>query len=134
MKIRYKNKRLNFNLIFGTIWLAFSLFKLYTKENHDWTDFGFLVLSILYIATYFYEKKYQYLTIENEMIYKNWPFSKKINLAEIVTIRKFAGDYTIMTENKELKINTQLIDKDSLVELTLILDKLNTELSKKTVC
>jgi hypothetical protein len=130
MKIRYKNRRLNFNLFFGIIWLVYSLYGLFTKENPKWSDFGFLIISLLYIATYFYEKKNQYLTIENGMIYNNWPFSKKINLAEIVAVKKFARDYTLITENDKLKINTQIIDKDFLMEFKLVFYNLKTEPKK----
>ena len=50
---------------------------------------------------------------------------KKINLNEINWIKKFAGDYTLKTEQKELKINTELIDENSLTELNRILAELN---------
>ena len=37
----------------------------------------------------------------------------------------FAGDYTLKTETKELKINTELIEEKSLSELNSILTELN---------
>ena len=46
-------------------------------------------------------------------------------LVSLNWIKKFAGDYTLKTEQMELKINTELIDKDSLMELNKILAELN---------
>ena len=48
---------------------------------------------------------------------------KKLNLNEIKRIKKFAGDYFVKTDKKQLTINTQFIEPSSLVEL-------NTELEK----
>jgi hypothetical protein len=128
MKIQYRKKRLNYSLIFGILWLTISLLAIFTKENPSWTDYGFLIISFLYLGTYFYEKKNQYLTIENGVISVNQPFGKKINFTEIKQIKKFAGDYKLKTDKTELTINTQIIDEKSLVELNLILDKLNLEM------
>jgi len=99
MKIRYKKKRLKYNLIFGIVWLIFGLLGIFIKEKPFWTDYGYLAMAILYMTTYFYEKKNQYLTIKNGMIYQNYPFGKKINLNEINRIKKFAGDYILKTDN-----------------------------------
>ncbi len=90
-------------------------------------DYGYLIISILYISVYFYNYKYQYLTIENGVIYKSSFFSKKINLPEIKRIKKFAGDYIIKTDKTELTINTQIIDPTSLSDLNTELEKLNVE-------
>ena len=100
---------------------------IFTKDNPYWTDYGFLIISILYLGTYFYEKKNQYLTIKKGQILVNQPFGKKIILAEIKRIKKFAGDYILKTDKKELTINTQIIDPNSLAELNNELEKLNVE-------
>ena len=69
----------------------------------------------------------QYLTIENGTIRKNglYGLGKKLNLNEVNWIKKFAVDYTLKTKKRDLKINTELIDKDSLNELNKILAGLN---------
>ncbi|NQY31379.1 MAG: hypothetical protein HRT69_18175 [Flavobacteriaceae bacterium] len=125
MKLQFKKKILNVNLIFGIIWLIFGLLGVFTTDNPHWTSYGYLVISILYLTTYFYQKKNQYLTIENGLISQNYPFGKKINLTEIKRIKKFAGDYILKTDKTELTINTQLIDEKSLTQLNTELDKLN---------
>ena len=127
MKIQYKKRRLNHSLIFGTFWLIISLLGIFTKENPYWTDYAFLIISFLYLGTYFYEKRNQYLTIENGLISVNQPFGKKIRLTEIKRIKKFAGDYILKTDKTELTINTQMIDPNSLADLNTELEKLNME-------
>ncbi|WP_405377568.1 hypothetical protein [Nonlabens sp. Asnod3-A02] len=124
MKIRYKKKYLSFSLIFGILWLIISLLGIFTKENPYWTDYAFLIISFLYLGTYFYGKRNKYLTLENGQIFVNKPFGKKINLNDIKQIKNFAGDYILKTDKTELKINTQIIDEKSLVELNNELEKL----------
>ena len=127
MKIGYKKRHLNINLILGIMWLVwFFVFDL-NKEEMNWTDYGWLVLSIAYLSIYFYQRQNKYLTIENGIIKINSPFGKKLNLTEIKRIKKFAGDYILKTDKSELTINTQIIDPKSLTELNTELEKLNVE-------
>jgi hypothetical protein len=76
---------------------------------------------------YFYEKKNQYLTLDAHFLSLNQPFGKKIELSELIQIKKFAGDYILKTAKTELRINTQIIDSKSLSELDAELNKLNVE-------
>ena len=54
-------------------------------------------------------------------------FWKKLNLNELKWIKKFAGDYILKTDEKELAINTQIINPSLLAELNAELEKLNVE-------
>ena len=127
MKIGYKKRQMNINLIFGLIWLVWFFIGILTKDKPKWTDYGWIVISAMYLINYFYQRQNKYLTIENGFIKMNTPFGKKINLNEIKQIRKFAGDYIIKTENTELVINTQIIEPNSIVILESELKKLNLE-------
>src|SRR5690554_2974857 len=127
MKIQYKKRQLNFNLIFGIIWLTYFLVKLIFDEELHWIDYGWILISLTYFGTYFYQKKFKYVSIENGILTVNGPLGKKLNLTEIKRIKKFAGDYIIKTDNKELTINTQIIEPNSLAELNAELEKLNVE-------
>ena len=127
MRIRYKKRHLNINLILGIIWLVWFFISDFTKEKMNWTDYGWLVISLAYLSIYFYQKQNKYLTIENGIIKVNSPFGKKLNLTDIKRIKKFAGDYILKTDEKELTINTQIIDPNSLAELNTELEKLNVE-------
>ena len=127
MKIGYKKKHLNVNLIIGLFWLIWFFVRVFEKNDPNWTDYGWIVISLMYLGLYFYQKNYKYLTIENGIINVNGPFGKKLNLTEIKRIKKFAGDYILKTDKKELTINTQIIDPNSLAELNAELEKLNVE-------
>ena len=127
MQIGYKKRHLNVNLIFGLIWLVWFFVGVFGKEEPNWTDYGWLVISIAYLSIYFYQKKYKYVSIENGILSVNGPIGKKLNLTEIKRIKKFAGDYILKTDKSELTINTQIIDPKSLTELNTELEKLNVE-------
>lgn len=123
MKIRFKKKRLRVNLILGIVWIGLGTLSIVIDDEIRWTDYGYLVIGMLYIGHYLYDLTNQYLTIENGTIRKNglYGLGKKLNLDEINWIKKFGEDYTLKTKKKDLKINTELIDKDSLNELNKIL-------------
>ncbi len=128
MKIKYTKKRLRVGLIFGLIWLVYSLFLLLSKERVTWIDYGFALLTVVYLGTYFYERKYQYLTIKDGVIGLSRPFLKKqITLSEVIQFKKFAGDYILRTKEEELVINTKIIESDSLVALSKVLEQLQVE-------
>ena len=126
MKIGHKKRQIKVNLIFGIIWSTYFIIGLLIDEVH-WIDYGWIVIALAYFINYFYQKKYNYVTIENGFINVNGPFGKKLNLTEIKRIKKFAGDYILKTDTKELTINTQFIEPNSLAELTTELKKLNAE-------
>ena len=127
MRIRYKKKQVNLNLYLGLIWLVNGIVQTGFNENAGWYDYFWFLFSGFYLITYFYQKKEQYLTIENGIIKQNWPFGKKMNLNEINRIRHFGGEYTLKSEIKKMKINITLIEKESLSELRIELKKLNVE-------
>lgn len=52
-----------------------------------------------------------------------------MNLNEIKRIRHFAGEYILKSELKKMKINIQLINEESLLELKTELKKLDVEWS-----
>jgi hypothetical protein len=126
MNIRFKKKRFRYYLIFGILWLVLGTSAVIFDLNNPFS-YGYLLLGILYVGTYLFENKKQYLTIENGIISKNHLIPKKINLNEIKRIKKFAGDYILKTDSTELKINTDLIEEKSLEELNTVLENLNLE-------
>ena len=127
MRIVYKKRHMNINLIFGLIWLIYFFILSLTDDEKNWNDYGWLIISLAYLSTYFYQRQNKYLTIENGILRVNWPFGKRVNLSEIKRIKKFAGDYILKTDKKELTINTQIIEPNSLAELDAELEKLNVE-------
>lgn len=127
MKIKFKSRHIKFNLIFGIFWIIFFILGVFVKEETHWIDYGYLLMSVLYLGLYFYQKENQYLVIENGFIKYNRPFGSKLDLSEVKAIRKFAGDYILKSDNKDFTIDTQLVDPDSLVALNAELNKLEVD-------
>jgi high-affinity Fe2+/Pb2+ permease len=125
MKIKYKKEPLIVYLTAGFFWFMFFNVILFEKEELNWIDYGWIVMSLIYLGIFFYRKKYYYLTIINDNIRVNGPLGKELKLTEIKRIKKFAGDYIIKTDQKEIIINTQIIDSSSLKELDAELEKLD---------
>ena len=98
MKIAFKQRHLNVSLIFGLIWSVWFFVGVFGKEEPNWTDYGWIFISLMHFGLYFHQKNYKYLTIENGIINVIGPFGKKLNLTEIKRIKKFAGDYILKTD------------------------------------
>jgi hypothetical protein len=116
----------------GLLWLVLGTTAVIFNSDKI-INYGYLLIGMLYVGTYFFENSQQYLTIENGTISKNTLFPKKVNLNDITSIKKFAGDYIIKTDSTELKINIEVIDKNSLEDLNRVLDTLNLEAKQKTI-
>ncbi|MBO0329260.1 hypothetical protein [[Muricauda] lutisoli] len=125
MKIKYRNRHLNINLALGLLWFAWFLTTYFTSEEVSWSEYGLGLFSLVYFGFYFYQKQNKYVTIADGYIQINAPFGKKLNLNEVQRIRKFAGDYILKTDKKELVINTKIVDTDSLKDLDNELQKLD---------
>ncbi len=129
MKIAYKKRHLNINLIMGLIWSIWFCVQFYYAEEFKAIDYGWLCIALFYLGIYGYQKFYKYLTITDGVIKKNWPFGKKIELGKVVHFKKFAGDYILKTKDKEFIINTQIIDSNSMDDLDNALQPLFGEQS-----
>jgi hypothetical protein len=127
MKIHYTKRRLRHSLVFGIIWIilgtAATIFN--TKNIFN---YGYLLIGVVYLGTHLFEKTKQYLTIEDGILTKNQLTPKKIDLNEIRQIKYFAGDYILKNESSELTINTELIEKESLEKLKVVLETLDAEM------
>lgn len=129
MKIRFKKKRLYTNLIIGLIWTVLAIITILVNNKIRSIHHLYLIIGILYLLNYLFELTNQYLTIENGIIQKSglFGFGKKVNLNEIIWIKKFAGDYILKTANTKLIINTQCMEEKSLDKLNSILTNLNVK-------
>ena len=124
MIISYKKRSININLVYGLFHMVLAFIMMYVEEHLLMTYF-WMAFSVLCIINYYFQKTYQYLSIENGIIKINEPFGKKLKLSEIQKIKKIAGDYILKTGHKELTINTQIIEPKSLNLLNSELEKLN---------
>ena len=117
MKIKYKKGRSRFYLMLVIAWFIILIVNILFVDSREWTFWIWVFLPIANIAYYSFEYFNQYLKIENGIIYRTSLFPKKLELNKIRTVRKFAGDYIIKTDQSELRIDTTIIHPDSLKEL-----------------
>lgn len=127
MKIRIKKKLQRGSLILGVSYLFLTLLKIIFSEKALWSDFGFILVSLLFFVQFLYNTKYPYLNIENGIILINGPLGKKVTVDYIEYVRTFYGDYIFHTKSKELTISTEHLEASSKKALQLKLEELGVK-------
>lgn len=94
------------------------------EETANYLTYFQLSLGIFMIAIFIFENYYQYLNIEDGVITKYSLRRRSLKLAQVEKIRKFAGDYTLYSSEKQLKINSELVNKHQRPELEKVLRSL----------
>lgn len=117
---------LRWKFIFGLFWLILGAISI-TNNPENYFNYGYLIASLFYFVNYFFKSKNQYLTFDNDSITLNNFISQRISLADLNQIKKDGRNYIFQSEKSELRINTRLIDKNSLKDLKVILKNLNTK-------
>ena len=76
------------------------------NQEAKWSDYALLTLGFLYIGHYLYDLKVKYISIEDNLIFKNGLYgsNNKINLNKVNEIAKYADDLIIKTDTDKLKI------------------------------
>ncbi len=123
MKITYKKTYLRKNLYLGIVWLAMGIFQLFLMKDQWWLGLGWIVLSLMFIVAFLYQRKQKYITITDDYIKENKPFGKRMKTSEIIDIKYFSEDYIIKSETEEIRINSNYIDE---VSLDIVKNKLLT--------
>lgn len=132
MKIKFKNSRFIKNIIIGSIFILMGIDSIIDINNDRWSKYFLFCVGMIYIAIVIYEMIFQYLTIENGTIRSNaiLSFRKTIKLNEVYWIKESDRNYYLKTEKTVFKINTNLIETDSLLNLHLVLKALNLPTDK----
>ena len=123
IRIDYTRKHKRINLILGLVWIVFFAVDWILDDTPGWGRYGWLVIGITYIGIYLYQSRARYLSINADTIRVNAPWGKQMRISEIRTVRRFAGDYILKSQGRELVINTQIMAPESL-------DRLNAEIEK----
>lgn len=84
---------------------------------------SWIVIGTIYTLIYANNLLNNYLTIKGNEIIENAFFGKRIKLDEVVSFKSLFGDYILKTDKKELVINTQIIDPQSLEVLNNYLSR-----------
>ncbi len=115
---------LRWMFVYGLFWMVLGIISI-TNNTENYFNYGYLIAAMLCFGIYLFKSKFQYLTFEKDTVTLNSLFSKKINLRDLKQVNRKGKDYTLQTENSELKIKGKLIDKNSLKDLNTIFKKLN---------
>ena len=129
MKIRFSKRRLFSNLVLGILFSIMSSLRIFEGTASYFTYFQ-LLLGLLMIGTYFFEMKYQYLSIKNDVLTKNNLIKKTVQLDKIEQVQTFPGRIKLASSEKNLSINTSIIDKESINDLYRVLGSLELEPQK----
>ena len=129
MKIKYTDQILKGQLNSGLLLIglgilliiAYLIFGDFEQISLKSLGVGQIGAGIFMILFYFNQKTKQYLTIKDGKLVKHSFIPKKIKLKDIQSIQQFAGDYIIKGNNKEIVIDTQIVDRDSLQDLKNVL-------------
>lgn len=124
MKIKYSKTRLFSNLLLGSLFSIWGGLKIMDGTADYFNSFQ-LVLGLLMVGNYFFERKYQYLRIEYGVLTKNSFRRKTVTLKEIVKIESFPGKIRLLTSEEKLIINLQVIEEDSCKDLYPVLGSLD---------
>lgn len=126
MKIKYSKNRIFLNGALGATFAISGVLKAYqgTAELFHYIQ---LILGSLMVASFFLERKFQYLVIENGRLTKNFFIRKTIQLDEIKSIKTLPGRIKLATPDKKLGINTSVIDEESIKDLYRVLGSLELE-------
>ena len=128
MKIRYKKNFMNWALGIVVLDLIFTFALFFIWDSKASIKYFCLAQSIIFSSLIFHALYHQYLTLENGYLYRNDPrYRIKINLADVKQIKKMEGELLIKAGNKDLTVNTFLIDPNSLTDLQIELEKLDVE-------
>ncbi|WP_146092076.1 hypothetical protein [Polaribacter filamentus] len=112
--------------MYALLFLIIGLPELF-RDADIWMFVLAILLPISCVLRCGYQKKYQYITIEHGSIRTNNFFQKEVQLSEIKTIEKYAGNYILKTDTKKLTIDTTIIAPNSLTALNAALDNLAIE-------
>ena len=126
MKIKYSKSRGFLNGALGATFAISGILKVY-EGTAEFFHYIQLVLGLLMVASFFLERKLQYLVIGNGRLTKNFFIRKTIQLDEIKSIKTLPGRIKLATPDKKLGINTSVIDEESIKDLYRVLGSLELE-------
>ncbi|WP_417196766.1 hypothetical protein [Bizionia sp.] len=122
--IKFKSKRLYFNLALGLFWIVSATVSIWESDKIYWLSYVTMLIGVIYIGISLWEFNNQYLTLTPNIIKENSLFGKKILLKDIIEVKKVFGDYILKTDQKELSINMSLVHDDSKAELNAFINSI----------
>jgi hypothetical protein len=91
----------------------------------EWFDLFWLLLSVVYLGMFIYQKQCYYIIIEKSIIRLNGPLGVKIPLNQITKVNYFAGEYMVHYQHKKAKISIASLDENAKKQLKEYFDHLH---------
>jgi hypothetical protein len=121
--IYYPQKRLKYKLLYGIVSVIIGTIA-FLIDSAAIFIYPWLILGFLEIGTWYYENKYHYLQINNNILTKNSLFPKSIDLTKLSAIRKYKNSFILESEDQNIKIHKGLIASQSLNQLNNLLNEI----------
>ena len=129
MKIKYSKNRIFLNGALGATFAVFGTLKAF-EGTAGLIHYVQLIFGILMVVSFFLERKFGYLSIENGILRKYFFSWTTIDLDKITQIQSHPGRIKLITPEKNLSLNTSVIDKKSINDLYRVLGSLDLEQQK----
>ena len=107
IQLRYNIKNQRYYIIAGALFILLFVIELIVTKDISYFN---IALALTYLVPYIYHRKVPFLTIQNGVLKQHWWFGKSINAKEITAIKYFAGEYIFRSAQKEIRIDTNIID------------------------
>ena len=107
IQLRYNLKNQRYFIIAGALFILLFVIELIVTKNISYFN---IALALTYLVSYIYHRKVPFLTIQNGVLKQHWWFGKRIDSKDINEIKYFAGEYIVRGAQKEIRIDTHLID------------------------
>lgn len=107
IQLRYNIKNQRYYIIAGALFILLSVIELIDTKGISYFN---IALALTYLVPYIYHRKVPFLTIQNGVLKQHWWFGKRIDSKDINEIKYFAGEYIVRGAQKEIRIDTHLID------------------------
>ncbi len=126
MIVKYSKKRLFSNLILGALFALFGVVKTIDGTADYFNYFQLLLGTAMMVGSYF-DRHMGYLKMKDGFLKKNSLRRKTIKLADVIQIQSLPGKIKLLTSDKNLSINTGIIDEESLKDLYCLLGSLEID-------
>lgn len=124
MKIRYSHKRLVGFALLGIAFVGLGVARLVMTDN-DGVGLIYVLLGTGYLTYFALRKSTGYAILTEERIGRKSLFSKRMDISEIRSVKRFADEVTFFSDTNKIKLNTSIMDPQSKLQFEEFLAKLD---------
>lgn len=98
------------------------------SDNFSFRAIGFsqFFVGITALIPYLYLRTFPYINVDELHLYKGYLFKKKVVLQELTSVYVFAGELVLKTPTDEVRIDSELLEKNDFDQLHQLLNGINT--------